>query len=343
MASDSAHPVITAAGLLPLKRYMQERDLDWLQCIEEAGIDPNAATDPDAMVPLSATFQLFENAARKAGNDAFGLEFGSSLPVNISGALAHLTLNAPDLRAYCKDTVRFLGLVAIGYTARFEENATLSFITFDIPVLYGPHTQFVDVIFAIMAGRLRHVAKDPSLPIYVGLERQPPVNIAAFQRLYDQTVRFGQSANRIGLQTRILSRPLPAADPELYRIVREHAEARIERHEKVQSLVMSVADYIVGALQHGEVTLAGAAQSRATSPRALQRELEKAGTSFRDLVEDTRMRLARHYLISTALPLTEIAFLLGFSELSAFSRAARTWFGVSPSDLRRTGAQKPEL
>jgi AraC-like DNA-binding protein len=340
MTSDSAHPVITAVGLLPLKHYMHERGLDWLQCIEEVGIDPNAAADPDAMVSLSATFQLFEKVARITGNDAFGLEFGASLPVNITGALAHLTLNAPDLRAYCKDTVRFLGLIAVGYTARFDEGATLSFMTFDIPVLHGPRTQFVDVIFALMAGRLRHVAKDRGLPIHVMLERQPPVNLAPFQRLYDRTVRFGQPANRIGLETRILSQPLPAADPELYRIVRMHAEAKIEKHEKTQSLVMSVADYVVEALQHGEVTLAGAAQSRAMSPRALQRELEKAGTNFRDLVEDTRMRLARHYLNHTALPLTEIAFLLGFSELSAFSRAARGWFGVSPSDLRRMGTQK---
>ena len=77
------------------------------------------------------------------------------------------------------------------------------------------------------------------------------------------------------------------------------------------------------------------------SSRALQRELEKANTSFRDLVDETRKSMARQYLADTSLPLTEIAFMLGFSELSAFSRAARSWFGVSPSELRKVGEIKP--
>jgi AraC-like DNA-binding protein len=137
-----------------------------------------------------------------------------------------------------------------------------------------------------------------------------------------------------------LSKPLPAADPELYRIVRQHAQEKIDKREKTQSLVYCVTDYIADALKHGDATLADAADTLGMTSRALQRELEKANTSFRDLVEETRKSMARHYLNDTSLPLTEIAFILGFSELSAFSRAARSWFGASPRELRKVGTEK---
>ena len=343
MTLDPTQPAITAIGLLPLKPFMHERGLDWRRSVEEAGIDPDMAIDVNAMVPLSAAFRLLENAARQTDNDAFGLQFGETFPVNLTGAIAYITLNAPDLRTYCKDTVRFLGLVSHGYTARFEESDVLGSITFEIPHLFGPRTQFIDMVFALMARRMRHVAQDPNLQIHIDLERQSPRGIGEFSRVYGRNVRFGQAANRIGLDARILANPLHGADPRLYHIVRQHAEEKIEKREKTQSLVFGVTDYIADALKHGDATLVDAANSLGMSSRALQRELDKANTSFRDLVEETRKSLARHYLNDTPLPLTEIAFILGFSELSAFSRAARGWFGVSPRELRKVGSEKTDF
>jgi AraC-like DNA-binding protein len=340
MTFDPTQPVITAVGLVPLKQFMQQRGLDWRHSLEDVGIDPDMAVDIDAMVPLQSAFELLENGARKSGNEAFGLQFGEILPVNITGALAYITLNAPDLRTFCKDSVRFLGLVAYGYTARFEEADALSHLIYEIPYQHGSRTQFLDMIFAASARRFRHVAQDPSIQIHFDIEHAAPRNVAEFHRVLGRNVRFDQGTNRVGLDTRHLSKPLPAADPELYRIVRQHAEEKIDKREKTRSLVYCVTDYIADALKHGDATLAEAADTLGMSSRALQRELEKANTTFRDLVEETRKSLARHFLYDTSLPLTEIAFILGFSELSAFSRAARSWFGVSPRELRKVGTER---
>jgi AraC-like DNA-binding protein len=292
------------------------------------------------MVPLQAAFQLLENLARQSNNEAFGLQFGESLPANVTGALAYVTLNAPDLRTFCKDTVRFLGLVAYGYTARFEEGDSLSHIVYEIPHLHGPRVQFIDMICAASAMRLRHVAQSTDLEVHFDVERPAPKDPSEFHRVLGRNVRYGLFSNRVGIDTKLLSKPLPAADPHLYRIVRQHAEERIEKLEKTQNLVYCVTDYIADALKHGDATLPEAANSLGMSSRALQRELDKANTTFRDLVEETRKSLARHFLYDTSLPLTEIAFMLGFSELSAFSRAARGWFGVSPRELRKVGSEK---
>ena len=73
------------------------------------------------------------------------------------------------------------------------------------------------------------------------------------------------------------------------------------------------------------------------SPRSLQNRLAQHNTTFERVLSDTRRSLAERYLRDSDIPLTEIAFLLGFSEQSAFTRAARAWFGCPPSQLRKEG------
>ncbi len=338
----SKEPMVTAVGLLALKPLLKERGIDWRQSVEEVGLDPDAHLDVDSMIPFTIGLQLLENLARRSGNDAFGLQFAESLPINVTGTLAYLTLNAPDLRTMFQDTVRFLALIVDAYAMRLEEGDVLSHITYDIPEVYGPRAQFVDLVLASTALRIRHVLQDPLIPIYVEFEHPAPSAVDEFVRVLGRHVRFDRPHNRIGVETRQLSRPLPAADALLYSIMRQHAREIISRRERTTDIVYCVSDYVADALKRGEATLGGAADRLGMPPRRLQRELEDAGTSFRELVDDTRKGLARHFLLDTSLPMTEIAFLLGFSELSAFSRAARGWFGTAPRELRKsTGARPP--
>jgi AraC-like DNA-binding protein len=336
MTPASDQSVISAVGLPPLQIFMQARGLDWFRCLDEVGIDPKAGSDPDDVIPFRAFIRLLENAAKKTDNDAFGLEFGMALPVNFAGTIDYIVLNAPDIRTFFNDIVRYLSLVVNAYTARFEEGRTLSHLAFDFPDVHGPRAQFVDLVIGVVTTRLRHVAKELPLTVYVEIEHMRPRAAEEFFRLLGRNVRFECPDDRIGVETSLLSRPLAAADPHLYRIVREHATKTMIEREEASDIVLLVEGYIADTLKHGETSLAGAAETLGMSARALQRELEKANTTFRDLVEDTRKAMALHFLYSTSLPLTEIAFLLGFSELSAFSRAARFWFGTSPRELRKS-------
>ncbi|MEM9632738.1 MAG: helix-turn-helix transcriptional regulator [Pseudomonadota bacterium] len=95
-----------------------------------------------------------------------------------------------------------------------------------------------------------------------------------------------------------------------------------------------IANEVASNLSHGACTLPQISAKLGMSQRAVQRLLEKEGTSFRKLSEEIRRSAAERYLRSTDLPMKEIAYLLGFSELSTFSRAVKTWFGVSPRKVR---------
>jgi AraC-like DNA-binding protein len=113
------------------------------------------------------------------------------------------------------------------------------------------------------------------------------------------------------------------------------AKKALAESEPTAHPASQVIPYISANLTHGDVKIATAAGAIGLSPRQLRRQLAQANTTFRDLLYETRKSMAAHYINETALSMTEIAFLLGFSELSAFSRAAKKWFGRTPRELRR--------
>ena len=157
--------------------------------------------------------------------------------------------------------------------------------------------------------------------------------------------QFNQPVNRIGFAISELIKPLPDANLDLYNSAHAYGKQLLGLSQAAHSFTADVAKYIAGALQRGEAFETRACAELGVSPRTMQRNLASEGTTFKTLMEETRMQLARHYLADTDLSLTAIAFMLGYSELSAFSRAAKAWHGDSPSMLRKKLAEQalPEL
>jgi AraC-like DNA-binding protein len=174
--------------------------------------------------------------------------------------------------------------------------------------------------FAPRAVRYAHAApRDPKL-------------LATF---FGCEVEFGAGANELELRAEDLALPLPRGDAQLLEHLRaaaNHALARRDRDpaapiERARSIV---ADELARAVPSLDVV----AKRMALSPRTLRRRLADDGTSFRELLDETRAQLARSYVRDRRIALAEVAFLLGFSEPSAFHRAFKRWTGTTPAAFR---------
>ena len=95
---------------------------------------------------------------------------------------------------------------------------------------------------------------------------------------------------------------------------------------------------LLEGLPSGMVAMSDVAAKLALSPRTMQRRIEAEGTSYQQLLRETREAVARHYLANTALPAAEISFLLGFDEPNSFHRAFRSWTGTTPDSVRQERA-----
>jgi AraC-like DNA-binding protein len=337
MAAPGTQASVSAPLFHVVAAFMRSRGLDYPRAARAVGIDPAIADDSGARIPLRAVAQLLENVARETDNDAFGAQLGETFQVGTVGTLDYIISNAPTLRVALHDYLRFLGLVADGFDVRFEERPRVSYMIMHLPPAFGPRVQLIDLRASARLVRIRHMLRDPSVPLRVDLERKKPKAIDEFRRIFGAHLRFRQPENRIGIPTAALDRKLPAADPNLYRVVVLAGRKALAEQGRKSDIVSRVVSFVGHNLPHGKVDVAAAAKAVGLSPADLRQALERRRVAFRGLLEDTRRAMAEHYINETQLPMTEIAFLLGYSELSAFSRATKKWFGDPARELRKRG------
>jgi AraC-like DNA-binding protein len=121
--------------------------------------------------------------------------------------------------------------------------------------------------------------------------------------------------------------------------VKQHVERILSEMPRESDLITAVRRAIAESMKQGDPKLARVIKQISMSPRTLERRLKEHGVVFKELLDDTRRRFALNYLKGRKHRLTEIAFLLGYSEVSAFNRAFRRWTGSTPLEYRRKTAK----
>ena len=174
--------------------------------------------------------------------------------------------------------------------------------------------------------------------IQVYLSRSRPEEAGPYRHLLEAPVRFDSEEAGIEFPTSWLDRPVPGSDKALYRFLRGQIEAAEELTE--HSMSEEVSRIIRTRLQDSDLSVDAVAAAMSFNRRTLSRRLAAEGVSFSSLLAAVRYDVAKRLLRSTAIPLSEIALSLGYSEASAFTRAFREWSGASPQQWR-TDNQSP--
>jgi len=307
---------------------------------ELTGFDATIAKDPDARISLEVESKLWDEAARLTGDDAFGLHAASGLQPGVFDVLDYACRTAPTLLASYERLMRYnrlehdvavFGFVERGRIARLEHR-------FRVPGV-EPSRHAAEFTLAAVIVISTQVLGEPVLPSVVEFRHAAPRATTEHVRAFGVEPRFGCELNALELDRALLDRPVPNADPALSRIIERQAEALLAaRPDPVETTVDRVRRLLVASLGEGDITLAGMANKLRMSERTLQRRLADEGTTFDELVEHQRKQLALRYLADAKLAVSEVAYLLGYSEPSAFHRAFKRWTGVTPKDMRSRAA-----
>lgn len=320
----------------------QAPDLSGL--LADAGIDPDACRDPGLDVPLDSYARLLEAASSALGKDTLGLDFARQFPIGGTRVLGYLMRNAPDLATFVRALATYLPIQVDGIVFRFEDGPPPRAYWVFPTTFLAPRRQMTEFLLALFVLRVRSFFDPDFRPVAMEVDYSAPRDLAGYHELFGRNVGFQRNSNNMTLRPDSLALKNHGADALLFETMCTIADEKLRaiarssegvRGALATDLVSALTDYFVSSLGHVPIDLDGAARALDLSPKELQIELRRRDTSFAVELMRVRRGLAERYLRDTVLPMSEIALHLGFSELSAFTRAAKGWYGVSPSTWRQ--------
>jgi AraC-like DNA-binding protein len=160
---------------------------------------------------------------------------------------------------------------------------------------------------------------------------------AEMRTFFGCDVDFGAASDEIIFPASVASLPIVGSDDYLNDLLLRYAgEALADRPQVRASLRSAVERVLPQLLPHAKASASNVAQKLAVSTRTLSRKLRNEDVAFAEILEETRAALAKRYLAERDLPVSEIAWLLGYSEVSSFTHAFKRWTGLTPRQFRLT-------
>jgi len=158
---------------------------------------------------------------------------------------------------------------------------------------------------------------------------------AEFRSFFGCDIGFGADSDEIIFPASVASLPIVGRDNYLNDLLRQYAEAALADHPKERTALRSAVERVLPQLlPHARASISNVAKRLAMSTRTLSRKLREEGVAFTELLEETRAALAKSYLAERDLPVSEIAWLLGYREVSSFNHAFKRWTGITPRQFR---------
>jgi AraC-like DNA-binding protein len=311
-----------------------------------AGVDPALLSQPEARLPVRQFVDLLERAARDSGDDAIGLKLGYGQSLDSVGPLSEAALQSPDVASAVANVSRYFFVHQEGAKLELRLDGRHAVITYsicDAEIL--DYRQDAELSLAKMLNFARALVGNRAwTPLAVYFEHPEPRDSAEHRRIFGAPVYFSQPCNALVAPREMLALRRSPPDPQrlqpLDRLAQAYAGAQGGSRAAgagagADGLLAGVRQHILRGLRSGSVSIDAVAAALDLSERTLQRRLGDCGVTFNELVERMRFELSQRYLRQDHLSLTEIGYLLGYSELSAFSRAFRRWAGVSPIEFRK--------
>jgi AraC-like DNA-binding protein len=299
-----------------------------------AGIEPKIISDPRAHIARRQSDLLIRTLAARIPDPAFGLQAARCWHPSNLGALGYAWLSSSTLRTALGRLVRYWRVVIADVTAALDESPQgVAFVHRPPPLDPALDTIRGDMVLAILYDMCRSNFGSALRPARVAFRRAAPAAAGPYEAFFGCPVSFGADANRLLIGAAQADQPLPSGNRELAAI---HDRVLVEQLARVDKsdIMARFRASLLERLSSGDVSEDNLARDLNMSRRSLQRRLAEAEATYQSLLDGTRRDMALRYLEDPAQSATDIAFLLGYSQQSAFTRAFRRWTGMSPSQYR---------
>ena len=326
-----AEPTAIRAGpIRPLLSALGQLGYDVEALLAAAGVAPGELEDPEAWIPCDVLPRVLGGAMRQRFTPNIAARMAALTPIGTYPLLDYLILTCDTVAEGARQLARFFPLIGAPAELIVREDES------PIRVSVRSSDPFtMEFAVAIMVHHFRRETDNRLRVAFASLTHTPD-DIDALEKQLGCPVQAPDAWCGLALPKESWPLPMRRRDPVLKRVLEGHAED-VTAREPVgvdDSLSERVRRVLTSTLGRGEPNIAAVSRTLAVAPRTLQRRLAEEDVSFNALIDETRREAAERLLADASLAVAEIAYLLGFSEPSAFHRAFRRWTGAAPSAFR---------
>ncbi|MDD2842935.1 MAG: AraC family transcriptional regulator [Tolumonas sp.] len=335
-AFDSNRGVLSAAAT-GLSDFICSNGGDVDRIFGVSGINPELLANPTLSLDLVNYCRVMEEAAHYSGVDNFGLYYGKQFKPQSLGLIGYIGLSSPTLTD---------ALHNMATDFQWHQHHTLTQMVdigdcwrLDYQVRHGAilcRRQDAELTLGMFLNVIRYALGKNWAPRAVHFEHPRPEQWHEHSKVFDAPVWFEQPYNSLIIpKVDLLRCSMPESDTALLIVLRQTIR-QLNRTTDNQDLIAQTRTQVRLQMMHGEPNLDDVATKMGLSTWSLQRNLKREGISFSTLVDKLRCEMATRYMQQNQLSISDMALLLGYSEVSAFSRAFRRWFNISPRQWRNS-------
>jgi AraC-like DNA-binding protein len=315
---------------------LDEMGKDPTVILSKAGLTPEEACDPAIRLEVPTLIKLLELAAEELQDELLGFHLARSFDLREIGLVYYVIASSEQLADALRNAERYSQIMNEGVRLRFSLQDRVATIALDY-VNVDRHAERHQIEFWLvtLARICRQVTDTGLAPSRLKMRHFRNGTPAEFRAFFGSNVEFGADGDAICFPAPLAALPVVGRDEYLNELLRRYAEEALGQRPRARPTVRSkVEELLPNLLPHGRAVATEIARRLGLSSRTLSRKLGEEGTSFAEILDQLRAALAKRYLDDGTLPVSEIAWLLGYREVSSLTHAFKRWTGMTPRRFR---------
>ncbi len=295
----------------------------------------------DSTVEYPKYNRLIESVVEQTQDQFFGLHFGESMNMAAAGLVAQITQTSQNVLQALQYACDFAQLACSSLPMTLEETADAWCLLMNPEPLWASdspvavrHTVEGTIVFTIK--EFHEITRKAHFPLKIELPYTTPKDRSEYNRLYQCPMHFGRKGIAIYFDKQQMAQKVVTSDYHLLRVLVAHAEERIAAIQRKAGFYEEVKTSVAHLIKPEFPTIGQVALHLHLSVRTLQRRLADEGHTFKEIIESLRREFALAYLKRPDLSINEIAYLLNYTDASAFIRSFKRWQNQTPNSYRKS-------
>lgn len=335
---EAFHAIPSATGGIARLACARLRELgkDATVVITSVGAKPEQVYDDAIRLEVPKQIKILELVSEELQDGLLGFHLARNFDLREVGLVYYVIASSERFADSLLNAKRYCMIMNEGVRLQMKQDERTVSITLDYVDIERQSDRHQIEFWLVTMVRIFRQVTDTRLALrHLRIRHRRNETPAEFRSFFGCDVEFGADRDEIVLPASVASLPIVGRDNYLNDLLRQYAEAALANRPKGRATLRSAVEGVLPQLlPHAKASTAIVAKQLAMSTRTLSRKLRKEGVAFSTILDETRAALAKKYLAERDLPVSQIAWLLGFREVSSFTHAFKRWTSMTPQQFR---------